>query len=400
MLGGWVRSAQEDLTRAKNLYSRHRDKSPCGVVCRFGRELGERPSPDSGSTVTPNDPSEKDHSRKRSTINDIARLANVSKKTVSRVINDSPFVKEETRLKVNAIIREVGFEPDPQARGLAFRRSFLVGMIYDNPTPQYVVNMQQGILDAMRDTSYGLLVHPCERVGSYLADLRSFIERQKLFGVILTPSISEDERMVKMLREFDCPYVRIASVMLDKPTNMVVTHDAEGAMEAAQYLAELGHERIAHISGPPSFRSAHERRRGFREALSQRGLKLRPSFDREGNYTFDSGIAVARELLALKPRPTAIFAGNDEMAAGVYKVAHELGLSIPHDLSVVGFDDSATALRLWPVLTSVRLPVRDMGRIATDKLFVRLEKKRPAESELTDVIPKLIIRESTAKPAE
>jgi len=107
---------------------------------------------------------------------------------------------------------------------------------------------------------------------------------------------------------------------------------------------------------------------------------------------------VARELLALKPRPTAIFAGNDEMAAGVYKVAHELGLVIPRDLSVVGFDDSATALRLWPVLTSVRLPVRDMGKLATDKLFGRQEKKKTADAELTEVIPNLIIRESTAAP--
>jgi LacI family transcriptional regulator len=316
------------------------------------------------------------------------------------VINDSPFVKEETRLRVNAIIREVGFEPDPQARGLAFRRSFLIGMIYDNPTPQYVVNMQQGILDAMRGTSYGLLVHPCERTGSYLADLRGFIERQKLFGVILPPSVSEDERLVKILREFECPYVRIASVMLDKSSAMVVTHDADGAAEAAHHLAGLGHERIAHISGPPTFRSAHERRRGFREALAQRGLKLRPGYDREGNYTFDSGIAAARELLALKPRPTAIFAGNDEMAAGIYKVAHELGLEIPRQLSVVGFDDSATALRLWPVLTSVRLPVREMGKLATDKLFGRQEKKKSTDAELSEVIPKLIIRESTAAPAE
>ncbi len=355
--------------------------------------------PDSRSPTTPPDHAEK--GRKRSTINDIARLANVSKKTVSRVIYDSPVVKVETRLKVNAIIKEVGFEPDPQARGLAFRRSFLVGMIYDNPTPQYVVNMQQGILDSMRGTSYGLLVHPVERTNpGYLTEMRSFIERQKLFGVILTPSISEDERTVKMLREFECPYVRVASVMLDKPSAMVVTHDSQGAEEAAHHLAELGHERIAHISGPPSFRSAHERRRGFREALAQRGLKLRPSYDREGNYTFDSGIEVARELLALKPRPTAIFAGNDEMAAGVFKVAHELGLEIPKQLSVVGFDDSATALRLWPVLTSVRLPVRDMGRMATDKLLGRQTKKRMPENDIAEVIPKLVVRESTAAPSE
>jgi LacI family transcriptional regulator len=356
-------------------------------------------SPDSGSTPTPRASTERDRGRKRSTINDIARLANVSKKTVSRVINDSPFVKEETRLRVNAIIREVGFEPDPQARGLAFRRSFLIGMIYDNPTPQYVVNMQQGILDAMRGTSYGLLVHPCERGSpNYLSDMRSFIERQKLFGVILTPSISEDDHLVRLLRDFDCPYVRVASVMLDKPATMVVTHDSVGAVEAARHLAEMGHERIAHISGPPSFRSAHERRRGFREALAERGLKLRPSFDREGAYTFDSGIAVARELLALKPRPTAIFAGNDEMAAGVFKVAHELGLEIPKELSVVGYDDSATALRLWPLLTSVRLPVRDMGRLAAEKLFGRQEAMLSGGSEAAEIVPKLIIRESTAPP--
>ncbi len=354
---------------------------------------------DSWSCNTPTDPGEKDHSRKRSTINDIARLANVSKKTVSRVINDSPFVKEETRLKVNAIIREVGFEPDPQARGLAFRRSFLVGMIYDNPTPQYVVNMQQGILDAMRGTSYGLLVHPCERGNpNYLTDLRSFIERQKLFGVILPPSMSEDEQLVKMLREFDCPYIRIASVLLDKPGTMVVTHDADGAAEAADHLANLGHTHIAHISGPALFRSAHERRRGFREALAKRGLSLDPSCDKEGNYTFERGIDLARALLSLNPPPTAIFCGNDEMAAGVYKVAHEMGLTIPKDLSVIGFDDSTTASQLWPPLTTVRLPVRDMGRKAADKLFATQEKKNGPEAGVTEVIPKLIIRESTAAP--
>jgi LacI family transcriptional regulator len=315
------------------------------------------------------------------------------------VINDSPFVKEETRLRVNAIIREVGFEPDPQARGLAFRRSFLIGMIYDNPTPQYIVNMQQGILDAMRNSSFGLLVHPCERSNtSYLSEIRTFIERQKLFGAILTPSISEDDKLAKVLRELECPYVRVASVMLDKPSAMVVTHDSVGAEEAANHLAELGHELIAHISGPPTFRSAHERRRGFREALARRDLKLRPGFDIEGNYTFDSGIAAARELLTLEQRPTAIFTGNDEMAAGVYKVAHELGLRIPQDLSVIGYDDSATALRLWPVLTSVRLPVREMGRLATDKLFGKHGKKRLPETDVTEVVPKLIIRESTAPP--
>jgi len=243
------------------------------------------------------------------------------------------------------------------------------------------------------------LVHPCERSNpNYLPDLRSFIERQKLFGVILTPSISEDEQLVKMLREFDCPYVRVASVVLDKLSTMVVTHDADGAAEASAYLADLGHTRIAHISGPATFRSAHERRRGFREALAKRGLSLDASGDKEGNYTFERGIELARELLSLNPRPTAVFCGNDETAAGVYKVAHEMGLAIPKDLSVIGFDDSTTASQLWPPLTSVRLPVREIGRLATDKLFAKQEKKHGPDGAITEVIPKLIIRESTAAP--
>jgi LacI family transcriptional regulator len=340
-----------------------------------------------------------ERSRKRSTINDIARLANVSKKTVSRVINDSPFVKEETRLKINAIIGELGFEPDPQARGLAFRRSFLIGMIYDNPTAQYVVSMQQGILDAMRKSSFGLLVQPCDRASpTFLQDMRQFVERHKLFGVVLTPSVSEDDRLVHLLQEADCPCVRVASIALGSPASMVVTHDSVGAAEAARHLAELGHERIAHISGPATFLSAHERRRGFSSGLAERGLKLKPTYDREGMYTFDSGAAAARELLALKSRPTAIFAGNDEMAAGVYKAAHDIGLRIPADLSVVGFDDSPVATRMWPLLSSVRLPIRDMGRMAAEKLFHRYAEKR-AGGEMTEVIPALIMRESTAPPS-
>ena len=216
---------------------------------------------------------------KPATINDVARLAGVSKKTVSRVINNSPFVREETRAKVEAVIAEAGFTPDPQARGLAFRRSFLVGMIYDNPSPNYVVNMQQGVLDAVRGSGLELVVHPCNRASeNFLADVEGFVVRQKLFGVVMPPSVSEDERVVAMLRAADCPYVRIASVSLDEPARMVVTNDSLGAAEAARHLAELGHTRVAFISGPDSFRSSHERGRARTDAgcglCAARGLYL------------------------------------------------------------------------------------------------------------------------------
>ncbi len=339
-----------------------------------------------------------DRKGKRSTINDIARLANVSKKTVSRVINDSPFVKAETREKVREIIGKIGFTPDPQARGLAFRRAFLIGMIYDNPSPQYVVSMQQGILDAMRGSSFELVIRPSDRSATnFLEDIRHFVERQKLFGVVLPPSMSEDERLIRLLDELHCPYVRIASLSMGPPETMVVTHDYAGGRSAAGYLADLGHTQIAHISGPATFRSAHERRRGFSDGLAEKGVKLHRKFDREAGYTFDTGYAAAKSLLAGADRPTAIFAGNDEMAMGVYKAARDAGLDIPRDLSVVGFDDSPMAARVWPLLTTIKLPIRDMGRMAAEKLLaVRKERKEPAEA--TEVVPTLVVRDSATKP--
>src|SRR3954464_3335351 len=193
--------------------------------------------------------------RRRPTINDIARLAGVSKKTVSRVINASPYVQKETRERIEAVIAEHGYAPDPQARGLAFRRSFLIGLVYDNPNPQYVVNMQLGLLDGMKGSGFELVVHPCNRASpTFLADLRGFIERQKLFGVVLTPSVSEDERVAALMGDIGCEYVRRASVSLDTPAHMLETRDRLGGEAAAHHLAELGHKRVAFISGPPSFR--------------------------------------------------------------------------------------------------------------------------------------------------
>lgn len=337
---------------------------------------------------------------KPATINDIARLAEVSKKTVSRVINNSPFVKEETRKRVEAVIAEHGFTPDPQARGLAFRRSFLVGMIYDNPSPNYVVNMQQGVLDAVRGSGLELVVHPCDRASpTFLDEVRGFVVRQKLFGVVMPPSVSEDDRVVQILKDADCPYVRIASVSLDEPACMVVTNDSRGAAQAARHLAELGHRRIAFISGPDTFRSSHERGRGFREGLAEHGLSLDDALVRQAAYTFESGVEAAQSLLAAANPPTAIFAGNDEMAIGVMKAARDAGLDVPGDLSIVGFDDLPMASRVWPNLTTVRLPIRDMGRMAAEKLTAGLRGLDPATLAQPEVDPSLVVRDSTSAPA-
>ncbi len=333
------------------------------------------------------------HENRKPTINDVARLAKVSKKTVSRVINHSPFVKAETRERINKIIEETGFSPDPQARGLAFRRSFLIGFVYDNPNPQYVVNTQLGMLDAMRGSGYELVVHPCQRGNpTFLADFRRFIERQKLTGVVLTPSVSEDERVKEILDDIGCAYVRIASVPVDDPAHIIVSNDRTGGRAAARHLAELGHKRVAFISGPPSFRSSHERRAGFEEELKERGIALQSEYIIQGAYTFESGLACAAELLKKKPRPTAIFAGNDEMAAGALHAVRREGLDVPKDVSVIGFDDFQIASRVWPPLTTIRQPTREIGRMAAEKL---MGAEGAPESDAAETLPTLVVREST-----
>ena len=336
-------------------------------------------------------------SGKASTINDIARLSGVSKKTVSRIINHSPLVRKDTREKVEALMREVGYTPDPMARGLAFRKSFLVGMVYDNPTAQYIVNLQYGALDAMRDSGFELVVHPCDsRSPNYIDGVRRFVQQQKLHGVMLVPRVSEDQALADMLADIGCRYVRIAPVAMDDMSRMVVTHDRDGAAEAAEYLHMLGHRDIALITGPGNSRSALERTEGFVNALANSGVELPKNRIIEAGYTFESGVSAAEKLLAGKNRPTAIFTGNDEMAAGVYKVAMRSGISIPQQLSIVGFDDSPLASRLWPSLTTVRRPTRDTGRLAASMLV----QANPAAPVLSgaSVRPHLVIRDSCQPP--
>ena len=200
----------------------------------------------------PETPSSPTASGKASTINDIARLSGVSKKTVSRIINHSPLVRKDTREKVETLMREVGYVPDPLARGLAFRRSFLIGMVYDNPTAQYIVDMQYGALDALRESGFELVVHPCDtRSPGYIDGVRRFVQQQKLHGVMLIPRASEDQNLADLLAEMGCRYTRIVPVGFeDTDGRMIVTHDRDGAAEAADYLLTLGHRDIALITGP------------------------------------------------------------------------------------------------------------------------------------------------------
>ncbi len=335
----------------------------------------------------------------QTTINDVARIAGVSKKTVSRVINRSPLLNDDTRRRVEEVIAELAYIPNPQARALALRRNFLIGLVHDNPNAQMVMNVQQGILEALHGTEFELVVRPVDRgSATMLVDLRHFLERQRLFGLVLLPPISENDTIAKLCAEIGCRYVRMGSARLDDDDHMVASNDCEAVRGATEFLIAQGHRRIGLIAGPHGFRSARERRLGFEQALANAGIALPRSMIADGTYTFESGLTAAERLLDLMPRPTAIFACNDEMAAGVMHAARQRGLDIPKDLSIVGFDDTPVAAHVWPPLTTVRWPIASMARSAALKLTAGLDGEDIVE-EPSLFLSTLIRRASVAAPS-
>lgn len=304
------------------------------------------------------------------TINDVARIAGVSKKTVSRVINRSPLLKEATRQKVEKVIAELGYTPNPQARALALRRNFLLGLLHDNPNAQTVLNFQEGVLDAIRDTEFALVVRPVDRRSpDMLEDIRNFLELQRLYGVLLLPPISENDDLAKLCRDMGCGYVRMGSAALDDAEHLVQSNDREVVESVIDYLVELGHRRIGIIEGPTGFRSAAERREGFFAAMKRHRLEVSDTAIAQGNYRFDSGVEAANTLLEGQAQITALFASNDEMASGAYHAARERGIEVPRQLSIVGFDDSPIAAHIWPPMTTVGWPIHEMAKAAALKLI-------------------------------
>jgi LacI family transcriptional regulator len=348
-----------------------------------GKKLAEREDAANGRTAKP-------------TINDVARLAGVSKKTVSRVINRSPFLNEDTREKVEKVIRDLAYVPNPQARALALRRNFLIGLIHDNPNAQMVLNMQQGILEALQGTEFEMIVRPVDRTSTMmLEDVRHFLERQNLFGVVILPPISENDALARLCDELGCRYVRMGSAQLDDDDHMVASNDRDAVREATDHLIQQGHRLIGLIEGPDGFRSARERRLGFEDALSAAGITLPRSLIARGNYTFETGVTAANRLLDLSPRPTAIFASNDEMAAGVVFAARERGIAIPDELSLIGFDDTPIAAHIWPPLTTVRWPIVSMARSAARKLVGDMIG---GLDEQPSMLPSMLIHRASVAP--
>jgi LacI family transcriptional regulator len=342
-----------------------------------------------------------------STISDIARLSGVSNRTVSRVINRSPKVGKATRARVQEVIDQLSYRPNAQARSLAGGRSYLLGLIYDNPDAAlFIDEAQRGVLSGCRELGYELVIHPCGEGDTLSGEVVGSVKRSRLDGVIVLPPLSEDHVLAGALAQEGVPYVRLAAIALDTSDRVVVSNERSAVAVMAEYLVKLGHRRIGYVTGPEGRRSTRERLEGFGDALARLGAPLREDLVVRGSYSFESGIACARQLLGHAEPPTAIFASNDDMAAGVIHRATEMGLNVPRDLSVAGFDDSALATRVRPALTTMRRPVRAMARLAAHKLIASIEGRLDEARVGVFMDPDLIVRDSTrpleaaARPAE
>ncbi|MGB5290470.1 MAG: LacI family DNA-binding transcriptional regulator, partial [Lysobacterales bacterium] len=223
----------------------------------------------------------------------------MSKRTVSRVINNSPKVGKATRQKIQAVIDELGYSPNTQARGLASSRSYLLGLIYDNPNALYIDDVQRGVLNICRELGYELVVHPCDMHAETLThEAVNFANRSKLDGVIILPPVSENNDLAAALGKANVNYVRLASIALDSAEHVVISDERSAAAAMAEYLVDLGHRRIGYITGPKGWESTRERLEGFCDGLEKHGCKQSGDMIARGDYTFESGIECTRLLLA------------------------------------------------------------------------------------------------------
>jgi LacI family transcriptional regulator len=310
----------------------------------------------------------------RTTIHDVAKSAGVAIKTVSRVLNDEPNVSVTTRARVKAVVRALNYHPSLSARGLAGRGSYLIGLLYANPSANYVVDVQHGAMTRCREERFQLFVHQCGGQGAELArEVLGIVDQTNVDGLVITPPLSESEHLTRALDRRTLPFVRIAPNAARHTSPYVDMDDESAAREMTEYLIGLGHRRIAFIVGHPAHCASRRRLQGYRLGLRAHRIPFRADYVRQGYFEFESGLEGARELLALHEPPTAIFASNDDMAAGALVAAHEKGLTVPDRLSVAGFDDTYIARTVWPPLTTVHQPSYDLAYAATDLLLQQLK---------------------------
>ncbi len=328
-------------------------------------------------------------------------MAGVSTKTVSRVVNAEPNVRVETTRAVQQAILELNYRPNLSARNLAGSRAYLIALLYDNPSDSYLVSLQEGALYACEQLGYSLILFPAKLDSSRMVeDVVAFVKERRLSGVVIAPPLSDLAPLLDALELTEVDYARISPRDTSRPGPVVTMDHRRASRELTDFLIAQGHRRIAFIKGPEAHGAASLRFEGFLDAHREHGLPVEQGLIVQGAFTFETGQECGRLLLARPDRPTAIFASNDDMAAGVLHTAHELGVRVPGELSVAGFDDSSLSRQVWPGLTTIRQPVRAMSEAAVRMLVTAVRNRHQASSDVSNVnvLPhELIVRNSTAQ---
>lgn len=336
---------------------------------------------------------------RRATIVQVARLAGVSIKTVSRVTNGEPNVRPEVQQRVVAAIAKLGYHPMHAARGLASRRSRLLALVYDNPSPSYLLRLQSAARQCCQEHGLRLVFHPCDHRDPRLAgELSHLASNLRLEGLILVPPISRDAAVIKALTAAQVPVALLAPGRARRGHITVLLNDEAAAQRLAEHVLQLGHRRIGFVRGHPDHDASRERFAGFEAAMKSAGLAVDPALVVGGDFSFASGRSAGAELLDRRVRPTAIIASNDDMAAGVMAAAHDRRIRIPAELAVCGFDDTPLASMLWPPLTTMHQPISELARAGTRLLIDRL-RGEPVPARPAKLHCELIVRASTSAPA-
>ncbi|MDE2112566.1 MAG: LacI family DNA-binding transcriptional regulator [Alphaproteobacteria bacterium] len=337
------------------------------------------------------------------TIYDVARYARVSKTTVSRVLNGSPNVDDNTRAAVLRAVNELQFRPNKAARSLASAAEFRIGLLYNNPSVAYFSELLIGALDSSSRNGSQLVVDKCEISDpkAACAAVRNFV-KGGITGMMLTAPVSESSELISELTAAGVAVVALATGGFRGEVTCVGIDDYGAAFEMTNYLLNLGHRRIGFIKGHPSHTSSAKRFQGFEAALREAKHDVERPIVAQGLNSYRSGLEAGEKILSAKTIPTAIFATNDDMASAVMSVAHRKGLNVPTDLSVVGFDDTIAG-SVWPQLTTIRQPIHDIAATAIDIIVQNMRAlrsgKRPKPRNHL-IAHSLIERESTAPPRQ
>jgi LacI family transcriptional regulator len=318
-------------------------------------------------------------------------------KTVSRVINGEPHVRPVLRDRVNASMAQLGYSPNIAAQRLASNSAFSIGLLFGGAPGEYFPQTILSILNLGTPRGYTLLVAgfiPFDAQSR--VEVANLVKRKHADGLILTPPCDIDTELLDQLSAAAVPFVRLTPSDPSSPLPYVAADDRQGALAMTEYLMACGHRRIGFLYGDPKHHASNERWQGFLAAHRAKGLRFDQRLKRVASFRFDRGASAARELLAVRPRPTAIFASNDESAAGVLVTAHELGIRVPAELSVTGFDDFPSAQKTYPPLTTVRQPMDEISRLATQLLIDLIEKRDPRDLHI--LVPTTQVIRGTVGP--